>query len=52
MSVGHSPGAPQFQEDMPKDAKNITQEDMQEAKRRIGGSLNQPDDSSNLPAMH
>lgn len=38
MSVGHSPDVPQFEPDMPKDAENITAEDMEEAKRRIEGS--------------
>lgn len=38
MSVGHSPDIPQFEPDMPKNAENITAEDMEEAKRRIEGS--------------
>lgn len=44
MSVGHSPDIPQFEPDMPKDAENITAEDMEEAKRRIEGSLSAPGD--------
>jgi phosphatidylserine decarboxylase len=39
MSVGHSPDIPQFEPDMPKKAENITAEEMQDAKRRIEGSL-------------
>ena len=39
MSVGHHPGQPQFAPDMPKKDENITQEDRQEAKRRIEGSM-------------
>ncbi|KAJ5161290.1 Phosphatidylserine decarboxylase-related protein [Penicillium capsulatum] len=44
MSVGHSPDIPQFEPDMPKKAENITAEEMQEAKRRIAGSLAPPGD--------
>ncbi|CAG8282643.1 unnamed protein product, partial [Penicillium nalgiovense] len=39
MSVGHSPDIPQYEPDMPKTSENITAEEMQEAKRRIEGSL-------------
>jgi phosphatidylserine decarboxylase len=39
MSVGHSPDIPQYEPDMPKKAENITVEEMQDAKRRIEGSL-------------
>jgi len=39
MSVGHSPDIPQHEPDMPKKAENVTAEEMQEAKRRIEGSL-------------
>lgn len=39
MSVGHSPDIPQYEPDMPKESENITAEEMQEAKRRIEGSL-------------
>ncbi|KAJ5930107.1 Phosphatidylserine decarboxylase-related protein [Penicillium verhagenii] len=42
MSVGHSPDVPQHEPDMPKKAENITAEDMQEAKRRIEGSVAPP----------
>jgi phosphatidylserine decarboxylase len=42
MSVGHSPDIPQHEPDMPKKAENITAEEMQEAKRRIEGSLAPP----------
>jgi phosphatidylserine decarboxylase len=39
MSVGHSPDIPQHEPDMPKKAENVTAEEMQEAKRRIEGSM-------------
>ncbi|OJJ44379.1 hypothetical protein ASPZODRAFT_144950 [Penicilliopsis zonata CBS 506.65] len=39
MSVGHSPEISQFEPDMPKKAEHVTKEDLQDAKRRIGGSL-------------
>ncbi|KAF9251782.1 hypothetical protein LCP9604111_1778 [Penicillium roqueforti] len=39
MSVGHSPDIPQYEPDMPKQSENVTAEEMQEAKRRIEGSL-------------
>ena len=39
MSIGHSPDEPQFKPDMRKDEKDISNEDRQEAKRRIEGSL-------------
>ncbi|PGH23110.1 phosphatidylserine decarboxylase [Polytolypa hystricis UAMH7299] len=46
MSIGHSPGTPQYTPDMRKAEENITLEDKQEAKRRIEGSLApQPDTS-------
>lgn len=48
MSVGHSPDIPQFEPDMPKQAEQITMEDMQAAKRRIEGSLAPPTDPSTL----
>lgn len=44
MSIGHSPDIHQFEPDMPKKAENITTEEMQEAKRRIAGSLAPPGD--------
>ncbi|KAJ6157618.1 Phosphatidylserine decarboxylase-related protein [Penicillium chermesinum] len=43
MSVSHSPEVPQFEADMAKKAENITQEDMEDAKRRIAGSVAPPD---------
>lgn len=46
MSVGHSPDIPQYEPDMPKKAENITVEEMQDAKRRIEGSLAPPSDPS------
>ncbi|KAL4921993.1 phosphatidylserine decarboxylase-domain-containing protein [Aspergillus aurantiobrunneus] len=42
MSVGHSPGIPQFEPDLPKKPEEISLEDMQAAKRRIEGSLAPP----------
>ncbi|CAL5867907.1 uncharacterized protein PFLUO_LOCUS2129 [Penicillium psychrofluorescens] len=51
MSVGHSPDIPQFEPDMPKKAENVTAEEMQEAKRRIEGSLAPPTDPSVLAAI-
>ncbi|OQD89987.1 hypothetical protein PENANT_c002G00813 [Penicillium antarcticum] len=48
MSVGHSPDIPQFEPDMPKKAENITAEEMQEAKRRIEGSLAPPSNPSTV----
>ncbi|KAJ5818117.1 Phosphatidylserine decarboxylase-related protein [Penicillium riverlandense] len=51
MSVGHSPDIPQFEPDMPKKAENVTVEEMQEAKRRIEGSLAPPSNPSMLAAI-
>ncbi|CAG7943119.1 unnamed protein product [Penicillium salamii] len=48
MSVGHSPDIPQHEPDMPKKAENITAEEMQEAKRRIEGSLAPPGNPSTM----
>ncbi|KAJ5360943.1 Phosphatidylserine decarboxylase-related protein [Penicillium concentricum] len=48
MSVGHSPDIPQYEPDMPKKAENITAEEMQDAKRRIEGSLAPPGKASTL----
>ena len=39
MSIGHSPGEPQFTPDMRKADKDVSNEDRQEAKRKIEGSL-------------
>jgi len=39
MSIGHSPEQSQYTPDMPKKEENVTQEERQEAKRRIEGSL-------------
>lgn len=50
MSVGHSPDIPQFEPDMPKDAENITAEEMEEAKRRIEGSLAPPGEPATIGA--
>jgi phosphatidylserine decarboxylase len=48
MSVGHSPDIPQYEPDMPKTSENITVEEMQEAKRRIEGSLAPASNASTL----
>ncbi|KAJ5623444.1 hypothetical protein N7490_012049 [Penicillium lividum] len=48
MSVGHSPDIPQYEPDMPKKAENITAEEMQEAKRRIEGSVAPPPPSDQV----
>lgn len=47
MSVGHSPHVSQHTPDMRKDDKEITEEEKQEAKRRIQGSVAEesPDES-------
>ncbi|KAI9729474.1 MAG: phosphatidylserine decarboxylase [Cirrosporium novae-zelandiae] len=39
MSIGHHPEEGQWTPDMPKDGSSITQEELQEAQRRIEGSL-------------
>ena len=39
MSIGHHPEQPQFTPDMRKKDENVTNEERQEAKRRIEGSL-------------
>ena len=53
MSVGHSPDIPQHEPDMPKKAENVTVEEMQDAKRRIEGSLAPPTDPGMLmTTMH
>ncbi len=43
MSVGHSPNEPQWKLDMPKDEKEITEQDKLDAKRRIQGSSSAED---------
>lgn len=45
MSVGHSPNEPQWKADMPKDEKEVTEQDKLEAKRRIQGSSSAEDNS-------
>ncbi|KAF3760944.1 hypothetical protein M406DRAFT_268734 [Cryphonectria parasitica EP155] len=40
MSVGHSPSHPKYAPDQRKDAKDITQQEKADAKRRIQGSFN------------
>ncbi|GJC85221.1 phosphatidylserine decarboxylase proenzyme 3 [Colletotrichum liriopes] len=39
MSVGHAPDLPQWAPDMRKDAKDVTDAEKKDAKRRIGGSI-------------
>ncbi|KAL2834859.1 phosphatidylserine decarboxylase-domain-containing protein [Aspergillus cavernicola] len=48
MSVGHSPGVPQFEPDLPKKPEDVSLEEMQAAKRRIEGSLAPPTHASAL----
>lgn len=53
MSVGHSPDIPQYEPDKPKKAENVTVEEMQDAKRRIEGSLAPATDPKTLmTSMH
>ncbi len=46
MSIGHHPSVGSYKPDMKKDEADITNEDRQEAKRRIEGSLAPDGDSS------
>ncbi|KAK1542977.1 phosphatidylserine decarboxylase [Colletotrichum paranaense] len=46
MSVGHAPDQPQWEPDMRKDAKDVTDAEKKDAKRRIGGSLGSEESSS------
>ncbi|OLN81166.1 Phosphatidylserine decarboxylase proenzyme 3-like protein 2 [Colletotrichum chlorophyti] len=46
MSVGHAPDQPQWAPDMRKDAKDVTEAEKKDAKRRIGGSLTGEESSS------
>lgn len=39
MSIGHHPEQPQYTPDMRKKEENVTNEERQEAQRRIEGSL-------------
>lgn len=50
MSIGHRPEVEPHRPDLQKDASEVTQEDRQEAKRRIEGSLapDRENDSSGL----
>ena len=43
MSVGHSPSQSQWAADRPKDASQVTAQEVREAKRRIQGSLSAED---------
>lgn len=45
MSIGHHPSVGSYKPDMKKDEADITQEERQEAKRRIEGSLAPDGDS-------
>lgn len=49
MSIGHSPDVEPHRPDMKKDEANITNEERQEAKRRIEGSLASDADPSLTP---
>ena len=51
MSVGHSPEQRQHLPDMRKKEENITNEDRQEAKRRIEGSLAPDAGGSSAPRV-
>ncbi|GKT50933.1 phosphatidylserine decarboxylase proenzyme 2 [Colletotrichum spaethianum] len=46
MSVGHAPDLPQWAPDMRKDAKDVTDAEKKDAKRRIGGSIGGEESSS------
>jgi phosphatidylserine decarboxylase len=48
MSIGHSPGQPQYTPDMRKKEEDVTNAERQEAKRRIEGSL-APEEAANSP---
>ncbi|KAK8120740.1 Phosphatidylserine decarboxylase proenzyme 3 [Apiospora kogelbergensis] len=50
MSMGHSPGVPQWTPDMRKNENQITEADKQEAHRRIRGGGGGPDGMGGLPA--
>ena len=39
MSIGHRPDIPQFTPDLPKGRENVSMGELQDAKRRIEGSL-------------
>lgn len=43
MSIGHSPGEPQWTPDMRKDDNQITEADKKDAKRRIQGNISVED---------
>lgn len=49
MSIGHRPEVEPHRPDMQKDASEITNEERQEAKRRIEGSLAPDMKASDLP---
>lgn len=49
MSIGHSPDVEPHRPDMKKDEANITNEERQEAKRRIEGSLASDPDGKDSP---
>ncbi|KIV94639.1 phosphatidylserine decarboxylase [Exophiala mesophila] len=49
MSIGHSPNVEPHRPDMKKDEANITNEERQEAKRRIEGSLASDPDPGSTP---
>lgn len=48
MSIGHRPDVPQFVPDMPKRGEDISMDEVQDAKRRIEGSLAPPVSASSL----
>lgn len=50
MSIGHSPHVPQHAPDMRKKDEEITQSELEDAKRRIGGSLSSDVPSGQAPS--
>lgn len=50
MSIGHHPSIPQYAPDMRKKQEDITESEIEEAKRRIEGSQEQG--SSKVPGKH
>ena len=50
MSIGHHPEQPQFTPDMRKKEEHVTNEERQEAKRRIEGSLAPLEPESHKPS--
>ncbi|EAW09922.1 putative phosphatidylserine decarboxylase Psd2 [Aspergillus clavatus NRRL 1] len=49
MSIGHSPKVPQFEPDMRKPSEQVSRQELQDAKRRIEGSLAPPTKDIGIP---